>query len=131
MDLLQRMGGRKFILALLAIGVATAIEIKTERGLSATMAGFLGTLVAAFSVVNYAVTKKHMESKVGGPDIGELGEKIDRLSEMAATASDAQAVQQLIGLLQTINSGVSEVKGAQAEMGKSMVNVARVVAQKG
>jgi hypothetical protein len=125
MDWLQRLGGRKFILALIAIAVATVIEMKTDRGLSPTMAGFLGTLVAAFSMANYAVTKKHMENRGGGV-VDQLIPLIQNRNE-----TDEKVVMQLIETLGDLRNGINDVKTTSAEIGKSVVNVHRAVMQKG
>lgn len=130
------MGGRKFILALLAIGVGTTIELYTSRGLSATMAGLLGTLVAAFSAANYAVTKKHFEHKRttekyvehrSGHDLDM--DQIIRLIQNR-NESDTQVVGQLVDALSGLKEEVTEVKKATSQVGQSMVNVAKVVSQR-
>jgi hypothetical protein len=126
MDILQRLGGRKFILALIAVAVGTAIELNTARGLSATMAGLLGTLVAAFSAANYAVTKKHMESRSGGKNLDEIASMIENRNN-----TETEVVTQLIGVLTNNERQLGEVKAAVAQVGQAMVNVSRAVAQKG
>ena len=59
-----KLGGRKFILALIAMGIGTFIEIYTVRGVSTSFAGLLAGLVAAFSAANFAVSAQHF--KAGG-----------------------------------------------------------------
>jgi hypothetical protein len=126
MDLMQRLGGRKFILALIVIAAAMAIELKTERGLSTVMAGFLGTLVATFSAANYAVTRKHMEARSGGRDMDQIATLIENRNE-----SDSKVVGELIEALTMLRTEMLDVKAATANVGQSVVNISRVLTQKG
>ena len=41
--MLTRLGGRKFLMALITIGVGTAIEMYTTRGITPAFAGLLAT----------------------------------------------------------------------------------------
>lgn len=52
------LGGRKMALTLLAVAVGTAVDLLTERGLSATFATFLAGAVGAFSAANVINTVK-------------------------------------------------------------------------
>lgn len=131
MDLLQRLGGRKFIGFLIVVAVGLIIELKTDQGLSPTMAGFLLSSLTAFAVSNYAVTRQHMNSKGGKGDLDTVIGKIDELSELAKNASDTEAVGQLVQLLQTINSGVADVKSATGQIGTAVVNMGNAIQRRG
>lgn len=123
MDFLQKIGGRKFIMALIAVGVATFIELKTTNGLSTTMAGFLGSIVAAFSVANYAVTKKHMDSKTGGSGDGDVSKKLDQLLR----ANDPENLSALANLLEQIGTGVNQLQESNRQIGTSVINIGKAV----
>lgn len=56
----EKLGGRKFLLAIIAIAVGTLIEIKGAHGLSANMAGLLAGVVGLFGAANAIVTSKAM-----------------------------------------------------------------------
>ncbi len=70
------LGGRKMALTVLAIAVGTAVDLFTERGLSATFATFLAGAVGAFSAANVINTVRSgsasAEPAVEDPRIAEL-----------------------------------------------------------
>lgn len=126
MDWLQKIGGRKFIIALFATGIATFIELKHPTGLSATMAGFLGSIVAAFSVANYAVTKKHMDSKGGGPD-REVAEKLDQILIATQVANNPETINQLQSYLQGINNSLALVQSTTGQLAQGVISIGQEV----
>lgn len=134
MDALQKLGGRKFLMALIVIGAAIVLEIKTEKGLDTTMAGFLAAIVTAFGVTNYASTKEFIKGKKSGGSqegvsekLTELSVKVDELTTAASSINNQDSVQQLISLLNSINQGIAEVKGTTGQIGTAMVNVGKEV----
>jgi len=114
-------------MALIAISAAIFIELRTEKGLSTTLAGFLTAIVTTFGMANYAATKEFMKSKNrsgnNGDDVGgrvdALCGKIDTLTEM----NSPEAIAHLTGLLTSINQGISEVKATTGQVGTAVVNV--------
>lgn len=135
MDVLQKLGGRKFIMAILAIGASMFLEMKTEKGLSTTMAGFLTAVVTTFGVANYAATKEFMKTKSkssgSGVDVSEqidnLAKKVDELTTAAMSINNQDSVNQLISLLTNLNQSIADVKGATGQIGAAMVNVGKEV----
>lgn len=124
MDFLQKIGGRKFIMALITVGVATFIELNSQNGLSATMASFLGGIVAAFSVANYAVSAKHMNSRnVSKGGDGEVNEKLDKLLEL----NSPENFDNVSTLLTNLSNDISEVKSTYGQIGLAVVNLGRDV----
>lgn len=123
MDFLQKIGGRKFWMALLSVGVATFIELKTERGLSTTMAGFLGSIVAAFSMANYAATAKHMSTKPGGRNDDGISNKVDQLIEITSAANSPEAINNIATLLGNISNGVGVLTNTTGQIGSAVVNL--------
>lgn len=53
----EAIGGRKFIMSLVLIAVGTLVELKTDRGVSASFAGLLVGILGTFSAANAFVTK--------------------------------------------------------------------------
>ncbi len=123
MDFLQKIGGRKFIMALIAIGAATFIELKHPAGLSATMAGFLGSIVAAFSVANFAVTKTHMNRGQGKGSDSDVSEKLDQLLQ----ANSPEAVSTLTEYLAGIKADLDVVKSTHGQIGAGVLNLNKEV----
>ncbi len=54
----EAIGGRKFIMSLVLIAVGTLVELKTDRGVSASFAGLLVGILGAFSAANALTTIK-------------------------------------------------------------------------
>lgn len=107
MGLIQKLGGRKFWMALMAAAVAVFLELHSDKGLTPTMAGFLGSLVGMFSVANSLVTTKHMDATMGdvnsNPQLLEQG-------------------QALINVLGSINERVTDTQNITANTGKLVAN---------
>lgn len=111
---LQKLGGRKFLLALFCIVVGSVIDFYTERGLSPALAGLMGSIVAAFSMANYAVSKAHFQSKAepsqsvdGGPDLSGIDELKLMTTQLAdgviTTKASVDAIKSI--LISAIKSG--------------------------
>lgn len=122
-NLIVKLGGRKFLMALAVIGVALFLEAKTDKGLSPTMATFLGGIVAAFSAANFATTAKHMESKAGMDSA--LHAKVDKMGQAIERGFSPEAVQNLTDVLVGIQSGVEDVKKLNGEIGRAVVNMTK------
>jgi F0F1-type ATP synthase membrane subunit c/vacuolar-type H+-ATPase subunit K len=101
----EKLGGRKFLLALIAIVVGTVIEVKGPNGLSANMAGLLAGIVGLFGAANAIVTSKAMSvaseeeqpaTSLTGNDInavaGVLSEEVAKIREEIAI-SNAKLVE--------------------------------------
>lgn len=123
MSLLQKLGGRKFLLALVVIGVGTAIEIYTERGMSVAFATLLGSIVAAFSASNFAVTREHFRSSSAGSE-GSVGRDVREIKHMVQTATDPQNQQASVDAFQEIRHNIEEVRKITEQMGQTMIAVA-------
>ena len=63
MDVMEALGGRKFVLTLICVGVGTVIELKTANGMSATFAGLLAALVTAFGAANAFLSAKYADGE--------------------------------------------------------------------
>lgn len=95
---LQKLGGRKFLMALVCVGAGVAVDILSPNGLSAELAGLMAAIVATFSAANFAVTKQHFQSK--GTDSGE-----------DVTTPDVQASQlEMKALLADIGEAIIQTK---------------------
>lgn len=95
---LEAVGGRKFFLALLGLGIGVAVDLATERGLSENLMIFMISVVGAFGVTNVASKKVTNPSSSDSDESkvpAELEERIQRLDEMAA--EQIQAASQRIG----------------------------------
>ncbi len=97
-NLLLALGGRKFILANIALGCGMYIEIQTTRGVSPAFAGLVVAILGAFSVTNTLNTKSYLDSKQtnGSDKIDEIHGRMDQLAVNTAQAAQAVANTQLM-----------------------------------
>jgi len=65
---MERFGGRKFVLTLLVILLATAVELFTERGMTEWFAGLLIGLVGVYGAANVSVSRKAIEAEIQGQE---------------------------------------------------------------
>jgi hypothetical protein len=103
--MLNKVGGRKFILAIITIAAAIAVDVGTEKGLSD---GLINTLIGILALF---VTGNHLERKESRkqtpienvtqqlqlyPDIThndqELHNKVDQLTQIAVNSAEVQKV---------------------------------------
>lgn len=120
---LQRLGGRKFLLALIVIGVGSAIEIYTKRGMSTAFATLLASIVAAFSASNYAVTREHFKCSAAGSE-GSVNKDVREIKALVQTATSPEAQKETIDTVQQIRYNIEEVKNLTEQMGQTMISVA-------
>ena len=125
----DKVGGRKFVLALIAVAVGAAVDLLTERGLSQSLGMLLGGIVAAFSVTNMAV-----KYKLGVDKTSDLVKPEEQSNQelIAAMQQSNEAGQQFI---QELNQNLTEIKEgqkAQAEqMGTVMKGITTVLTIRG
>ncbi len=125
MDLMTRCGGRKFLIAIAAIGAAMYLEL-VGKGLSPTMAGFLVSIVGVFHAANYASSKTYLQNKKAGNDPGLQ----DQMGELHTTLKEGFAPEKteaLKNLLTSINSGVSQSQVLSGQTAQALLNLTQVL----
>lgn len=127
MDLLQRLGGRKFLMALIVLGIGTYIELTKVAGLSQNMVALMIGLVGVFSAANHMTSAAYMKTRTGGPGSAgpDLTEKINQIHAIATNTQDPNNpnTRQLRDLLAGINSGVMQVQETTSQVGLSVVSI--------
>jgi hypothetical protein len=122
------LGGRKMTLTILAIAVGTAVDLMTDRGLSATFATFLAGAVGAFSAANAVTTIKMASSSsedgeeqvapeaVPDPRIPEIQERVEALrSETEQNLQQAaNAIQGMGAAIDNLRKVVSAIASGKA-----------------
>lgn len=131
MELINKLGGRKFLMAILVIGVAVFLDVKTAKGLSLEMTGFLVAVLGAFSAANYATTVKHMNSRGQGgaapkADLGPIENQLNNVQAMLkAGAANPETLQVLLNTLSSMKSDIESVKGTTGQIGIAMVELVK------
>ena len=111
----SKWGSRKLLLGLVLIAIGVAIELLSVRGLTETMAMFLGAIGATYFVGN--VAEKVAENREGGVveaaapemDLAPISARIESLEQAIVGASatisenDAQAKQSLLTLVNSVS----------------------------
>lgn len=115
-------------MGLIVVGVAVFVEAKTDKGLTPTLATFLGSIVASFHVANYAVSKQYMDSRANGkgPD-PDASTKLDAILRVIKETNDPEISNQFTALLRGISTDLAEVKAASGQMGVAVLNIGKQV----
>lgn len=132
MDILQRLGGRKFLMALILIGVGSYIEIAHPGGLSQNLVMLFVGVLGAFSAANHATSSVYMKTRSSAGSAGLDAETVSKLNELHAIAKHSQDpnnpnTQDLRNLLAGINNGVRQVQETTSQVGLSVVNMNKEV----
>lgn len=126
MGAMQVLGGRKFLMTLLVIGIAIFLEVRSERGLSPTMAGFLVAIVGTFSAVNYAASVKLTPSNRSQGNTTNnyppVHEKLNDITDMLQRgAANPESLQMLLTTLGTMKDDIAQVKNTSGQIGQAVV----------
>ncbi len=124
MDMMTKLGGRKFLMALLTIGVAVFLETH-EKGLSATMAGFLVAVIGAFNISNIAGSNSFLKSKPQGQNDGSVHKKLDDLMVAATQGPDPAVVGQISSAIAQLNGGIQQNLQLTGEIARTLTNLSK------
>lgn len=135
MDLLQRLGGRKFLMACLILGLGSYIEFVRPGGLTQNLVMLFVGVLGAFSAANHMTSSVYMKTRRG--DSGSAGPVLDqeivsKINAVHAAAIQAQDpnnpnTQELKNLLVSINTGVRGVQETTSQVGLSVLNMNKEV----
>ncbi len=124
MDTMTSMGGRKFLMSLVVLGVAIFLETHSDKGLSTTMAGFMVAIVGTFHVSNYACSTAFAKSKAaGGGDVGPLHKKLDDLSTKVSDGFSPERTEQLKQLFIEMKSGIQQNQVLTGQVAQTLLNL--------
>lgn len=116
------LGGRKFIMSLILIGVGTVIELKTDRGVSTSFAGLLVGILSAFSVANTITTVK---TGAGSSQALPPSPPLDPVPSFQAVTDSVSELSQRIA---DIEKASIQVNQTLTNLGTSVANQNKVVA---
>lgn len=99
---LEKIGGRKFVLAILAVAVGTAVQIFSPHGVNESFVALLVGITAAFGASNAFVSSKAINASANEPtslpevvDLSPISERLDQIEALAAQADEkAETVAQ-------------------------------------
>lgn len=109
-------------MAIIIIGAAMFLEMRNDKGLTPTMAGFLVAIVGTFSAANLANTAKHMETN-GKNGNSALHDKIDSIQETISSTYNKESEAALVGMLSRIDQNMTAIKDTTAQVGSGMLNL--------
>ena len=111
--MLEKLGGTKFLMTLIAMGIGTAVEILKPTGLGPTFAGLLAGLVATYGVANTMITNKALATM---PDLGEEPVAQPEVKQESATPNLVQA--------DYVAQALQDLSNMQAKQGELILNIA-------
>lgn len=114
--MMNMIGGRKFVLAVLAIGIGSWVQIAGANGVSESFAALLIGIVAAFGASNAFVTTKM------GPQPAEPAVQAEPppAPEPEEPASEPSQNDQLIDVLQRMTGRLDQLESALLSMGDAV-----------
>lgn len=111
--MLEKLGGRKFLLALIAVVIGALVETLSKNGMSATFGSYMAGLVIAFNATNHMSNVAALNA-AGSTQPGE-----------GITAEHVEGVQVK---LDAVHSAVKSVQDIAAAVGTSVANTNKLVA---
>jgi hypothetical protein len=109
--MIEKLGGRKFLLTLLVLSTATAIELLTARGITEWYAGLLIGIVGVYGASNVAITRKALTA-----------------SEESASAIEVPASTQVSSQLEALQAEVTSQSAALAQVAETVSLTNQVLA---
>lgn len=116
----KRFGGRKFVMAIIVIAAAMFLEV-SGHGLSTTMAGFLGAVLAAFSATNVISSTKAMGSRGGGDD--KVSQQVAEIRQLMGEGYNQENIGLVINALTKNNQDLEQIKSLSSDLSKGMINL--------
>ncbi len=123
MDKLTSLGGRKFLMSLVVLGVAIFLEMHSEKGLSTTMAGFMIAIVGSFHVTNFACSTAYSKNGKASGDAGPLHKKIDAMAGQLSDGFSPERTEQLRQVLVEMKAGIQQTQALSGQMAQALINL--------
>jgi hypothetical protein len=105
-EFLQRLGGRKFLLACVLIGLGTWIELGTVRGMTMAYSTLMVGVLGAFAAANYGVSKAYIQKNKPNT---ENDPRLDEILKQVRVANDPEVQKVFVDLLVGIKDTVETV----------------------
>jgi hypothetical protein len=138
--MLDKLGGRKFLMALFVLGIGAFIDVRSEKGISTEMVALITAIYATFSASNAMLTSKELS-------VGSLVEKVSEVvnlpakdqtisveEELAAPSpppagpSNEQLVQQMVPILNQISASLNQLDGQQKQQAVALNSTQKALA---
>lgn len=142
--MLDKLGGRKFLMALFVLGIGAFIDVRSEKGISTEMVALITAIYATFSASNAILTSKELSvgslvekvSEVVSLPIKEKEEPVSNLSieeEMSvppppAGPSNEQLVQQMVPILNQISASLNQLDSQQKQQAIALNSTQKALA---
>ncbi len=123
MDTLTNMGGRKFLMSIVVLGVAIFLELHSDKGLSTNMAAFMVAIVGSFHVSNFACSTAYNKNGRGAADSGPLHKKLDALSDKVSDGFSPERTEQLRQLFVQMQAGIQQTQTLTAQVAQTLINL--------
>lgn len=118
-SIFDKIGGRKFVMALVLIVAGALVDVLAPNGLSVNLMGLMTAVYAAFTASNAFVTNKHLESESKAPTEGESGQP--------ASEAVQQLAQQLLPVVNNIGKALDDLYKQQSAQSESLANQSKAI----
>lgn len=126
-ELIEKAGGRKFVLTLLAFGTATAVELLSERGITEAYAMLIAGLVGVYGASNVAITRGALTSGAAAsegateqPVTGATNNDLE--VQLATLAASQDEIKQTVEAVAQNVAMTSQLLTAAAAQGQAAAN---------
>jgi hypothetical protein len=127
-ELIEKAGGRKFVLTLLAFGTATAVELLSERGITEAYAMLIAGLVGVYGASNVAITRGALSSGAseGGSEVPDTTQasafQAETQIQLATLAASQDEIKQTVEAVAQNVAMTSQLLTAAAAQGQAAAN---------
>lgn len=124
-SIFDKLGGRKFVMALLVVIIAGIIDTFGKNGLTTNMIALLGTIYATFSASNAFVTSKMQHSETSQPAPAEPAAPTEPPPPQGPTVQDI--MPGLANALNTVGSEIQSIKDQHSQTTQHLTTLQKAV----
>jgi hypothetical protein len=99
-DLIRVLGGRKFLLAIGIIAIATYVQLHSDKGVTTEFAMMMVSILGLFNVTNAVTSKDYLSSRQPEVKVVDHTEDLNKIKESVVASS--QTVQNLHSFLTSL-----------------------------
>lgn len=118
---IESLGGRKFLLTLIALGIGTAVQILSPKGVTTEFAALLAALITSFGAANAFITARAQEEPAEPPPVDHS--RVEKL-EGDVDAAHGYVAQRLDAVELNIKN-LAEITSVTAKMSENAAKLAK------
>jgi hypothetical protein len=99
-DFIRVLGGRKFLLAIGIIAIATYVQLNSDKGVTTEFAAMMVTILGLFNVTNAVTSRDYLSSRQPETRVVDHTDDLTKIKESVVASS--QTVQNLHSFLTSL-----------------------------